>query len=125
MFPLFQAVAGGCPQSLTEHYSEILLSLNRHSTSLPQWLKETLQTPGFPAAQVSEEQKHSFTQQLLRYRLILPCILNPSGVLSCPVIGLICAFLRREQTNKRRVKDIVREFSLLCRGLQGSGYSDY
>lgn len=31
----------------------------------------------------------------------------------------------REQTNKRRVKEIVKEFSLLCRGLQGSGYSDY
>lgn len=31
----------------------------------------------------------------------------------------------REQTNKRRVKEIVKEFALLCRGPQGSGYSDY
>ncbi|XP_060940784.1 importin-13-like [Limanda limanda] len=94
---ILQAVGGGSPRSLTEHFSEVLLSLNRHCPALlSQWLKDTLQSPGFPSAQVSTEQKHTFTQQLLR-----------------------------EQTNKRRVKEIVKEFSLLCRGLQGSGYSDY
>ncbi|XP_073348043.1 importin-13-like [Pagrus major] len=91
---ILEAVGGGSPRSLTEHFSEVLLSLNRHCPALlSQWLKETLQTPGFPSAQVSTEQKHTFSQQLLR-----------------------------EQTNKRRVKEIVKEFSLLCRGLQGSGY---
>uniref|UniRef100_A0A8C4GTV2 Importin-13 n=1 Tax=Dicentrarchus labrax TaxID=13489 RepID=A0A8C4GTV2_DICLA len=91
---ILQAVGGGSPRSLTEHFSEVLLSLNRHCPALlSQWLKETLQTPGFPSAHVSTEQKHTFSQQLLR-----------------------------EQTNKRRVKEIVKEFSLLCRGLQGSGY---
>nr|XP_046264387.1 importin-13-like [Scatophagus argus]XP_046264388.1 importin-13-like [Scatophagus argus]XP_046264389.1 importin-13-like [Scatophagus argus] len=91
---ILQAVGGGSPRSLTELFSEVLLSLNRHCPSLlSQWLEETLQAPGFPSAQVSTEQKHTFTQQLLR-----------------------------EQTNKRRVKEIVKEFSLLCRGLQGSGY---
>lgn len=94
---LLQAVGGASPRSLTEHFAEVLLNLNRHSPALlSQWLKETLQTPGFPSSQVSADQKHAFTQQLLR-----------------------------EQTNKRRVKEIVKEFSLLCRGLQGSGYSDY
>uniref|UniRef100_A0A8C5HDG2 Importin-13-like n=1 Tax=Gouania willdenowi TaxID=441366 RepID=A0A8C5HDG2_GOUWI len=92
-----QAVGGASPRSLTDHFSEVLLSLNRHyPVLLTQWLTETLQTPGFPSAHVSTEQKHTFTQQLLR-----------------------------EQTNKRRVKEIVKEFSLLCRGLQGWGYSDY
>ncbi|XP_056277456.1 importin-13-like isoform X1 [Pseudoliparis swirei] len=94
---ILQAVGGEAPRSLMEHFSEVLLSLNRNCPALlSQWLKETLQTPGFPSAQVSTEQKHTFRQQLLR-----------------------------EQTHKRRVKDIVKEFSLLCRGLQGSGYSDY
>uniref|UniRef100_A0A7N8WZ81 Importin-13-like n=1 Tax=Mastacembelus armatus TaxID=205130 RepID=A0A7N8WZ81_9TELE len=94
---ILQAVGGESPRSLTEHFSEVLLTLNRHCPALlSQWLKETLQTPGFPSAQVSTEQKQTFSQQLLR-----------------------------EQTNKRRVKEIVKEFSLLCRGLQGSGYSDY
>ncbi|KAF0047249.1 hypothetical protein F2P81_000882 [Scophthalmus maximus] len=94
---ILQAVGGGSPRSLTEPFSEVLLSLNSHCPALlAQWLKETLQTPGFPSAQVSTEQKHTFSQQLLR-----------------------------EQSNKRHVKEIVREFSLLCRGLQGSGFSEY
>uniref|UniRef100_A0A8C7JGX2 Importin-13 n=1 Tax=Oncorhynchus kisutch TaxID=8019 RepID=A0A8C7JGX2_ONCKI len=84
---------------LTEHFSEVLFCLNRHCpVLLAQWLKEGLRVPGFPSAQVSMEQKDTFSQQLLR-----------------------------EQTNKRRVKEIVKEFSLLCRGMQGTtGYSaDY
>ncbi|XP_042353255.1 importin-13-like [Plectropomus leopardus] len=94
---ILQAVGGESPRSLIDHFSEVLLSLNRHCPALlSQWLKETLQTPGFPSAQVSTEQKHTFSQQLLR-----------------------------EQNNKRRIKEIVKEFSLLCRGLQGSGYSNY
>lgn len=36
--------------------------------------------------------------------------------------NFIFFFRSREQTNKRRVKEIVKEFSLLCRGLQGSGH---
>lgn len=42
-------------------------------------------------------------------------------------IYLIHPIFPREQTNKRRVKEIVKEFSLLCRGMQGTtGYSaDY
>lgn len=94
---ILQAVGGESPRSLTEHFSEVLLNLNRYCPALlSQWLKETLQAPGFPSAQVTAEQKHTFSQQLLR-----------------------------EQTNKRRVKEIVKEFALLCRGLQGSGYSNY
>lgn len=64
---LSQAVGGGAPRSLTEHFSEVLLGLNRHCPALlSQWLSETLQTPGFPSAQVTTEQKHAFSQQLLR-----------------------------------------------------------
>ncbi|XP_021171300.2 importin-13 isoform X2 [Fundulus heteroclitus] len=93
---VLQAVGGGSSRSLMEHFSEVLLSLNRQCPALlSQWLTETLQTPGFPSAHVTAEQKHAFSQQILR-----------------------------EQTNKRRVKETVKEFSLLCRGLQGSGYSE-
>lgn len=94
---ILEAVGGGASRSLTEHFAEVLLSLNRHySALLSQWLKDTLQAPGFPSSHVSTEQKQVFTQQLLR-----------------------------EQNNKRRVKEIVKEFSLLCRGLQGSGHSEF
>ncbi|XP_014851038.1 PREDICTED: importin-13-like isoform X1 [Poecilia mexicana] len=93
---VLQAVGGGSSRSLAENFSEVLLSLNRHSPALlSQWLTETLQTPGFPSAHVTTEQKHTFSQQILR-----------------------------EQTNKRRVKETVKEFSLLCRGLLGAGFSE-
>lgn len=66
-FLLSQAVGGESPSSLTEHFSEVLLNLSRHCPALlSQWLKETLQTPGFPCAQLTAEQKHTFSQQLLR-----------------------------------------------------------
>ncbi|XP_053739702.1 importin-13-like [Synchiropus splendidus] len=94
---ILQAVGGGSPRSLTEHFADVLLSLNRcHPVLLSQWLTETLETPGFPSAHVTPEQKHNFSQQLLR-----------------------------EQTNKRHMKELVKEFSLLCRGLQGSGHSEF
>ncbi|XP_033838408.1 importin-13-like isoform X1 [Periophthalmus magnuspinnatus] len=93
---ILESVGGGAPRSLSDYFAEVLHSLNRHCPALlSQWLTDTLQVPGFPSAHVSTEQKHTFTQQLLR-----------------------------EQNNKRHVKEIVKEFSLLCRGLQGSGHSD-
>ncbi|XP_072297244.1 importin-13-like [Eucyclogobius newberryi] len=94
---ILESVGGAGPRSLSEHFAEVLLSLNRHCPALlSQWLKDTLQVPGFPSSHVSTEQKHTFTQQLLR-----------------------------EHNNKRHVKEIVKEFSLLCRGLQGSGHSEF
>lgn len=68
LLPLpLQAVGGTSPRSLTEHFSDILLALNHSCPALlAQWLEETLQTPGFPSAEVSSEQKQTFSQQLLR-----------------------------------------------------------
>uniref|UniRef100_A0A3Q2YME3 Importin-13 n=1 Tax=Hippocampus comes TaxID=109280 RepID=A0A3Q2YME3_HIPCM len=87
---ILQAVGGGSPRSLMDYFAEVLLSLSTHCpVLLSQWLQELLQSPGFPSAQISAEQKHNFTEQLL------------------------------EQSNKRHVKEMVKEFSLLCRGLQG------
>lgn len=73
MLPLLsQAVGGMSPRSLTEHFSEVLLALNHHCpVLLAQWLEETLQTPGFPSAEVTSEQKHTFSQQLLRSVTVL------------------------------------------------------
>ncbi|XP_024129202.1 importin-13 [Oryzias melastigma] len=94
---VIHAIAAGSPRGATEPFSDVLLNLNRHCPALlPLWLNESLQAEGFPSTHVSAEQKQNFIQQLLR-----------------------------EQTNKRRLKETVMEFSLLCRGLQGSGYSKY
>ncbi|XP_061652611.1 importin-13-like isoform X2 [Phyllopteryx taeniolatus] len=94
---ILQAVGGGSPRGVTDFFSEVLLSLSRHfPVPLSRWLSESLRSPGFPSAHVSAEQKHNFAEQLLG-----------------------------EQSNKRGVKEMVKEFSLICRGLQGSGRCDH
>ncbi|XP_030630632.1 importin-13 [Chanos chanos] len=92
---LLEAIGGQAPRSLTEHFAELLFSLSRHCRSLlTVGLREALLPPGFPSIHVSMEQKDQFCQQVLR-----------------------------EQLNKRRMREIVKEFSLLCRGLQGTEYA--
>ncbi|CAL8280814.1 unnamed protein product [Lota lota] len=92
---LLMAVGGEAPRSLGDHFSEVLFSMNRNCLGLlAQWLEDTLQDPTFPSTLVTAEQKDTFRQRLLR-----------------------------EQTNKHQVKEVVKEFSLLCRGQQGGGYS--
>uniref|UniRef100_H3CZV4 Importin-13 n=1 Tax=Tetraodon nigroviridis TaxID=99883 RepID=H3CZV4_TETNG len=92
---VLEAIGGGAPRSLMDQFAEVLFSLNKHCFSLLSvWLKEALQPPGFPSLRVTTEQKHNFSQQMLR-----------------------------ERVNKRRVKEIVKEFTLLCRGLHGTEYT--
>lgn len=62
-----QAIGGGAPRSLMDQFAEVLFSLNKHCFSLLSvWLKEALQPPGFPSLRVTTEQKHNFSQQMLR-----------------------------------------------------------
>uniref|UniRef100_A0A8C7G1D7 Importin 13 n=1 Tax=Oncorhynchus kisutch TaxID=8019 RepID=A0A8C7G1D7_ONCKI len=90
-----QAIGGGSSRSLMEQFAEVLFSLNKHCFPLlTVWLKEALQAQGFPSTRVTTEQKDTFTQQILR-----------------------------ERVNKRRMKDIVKEFTLVCRGLHGTEYA--
>lgn len=51
-----------------DQFAEVLFSMNKHCFSLlTVWLKEALQSPGFPSTRVSDEQKDTFSQQVLRY----------------------------------------------------------
>ncbi|KTG35554.1 hypothetical protein cypCar_00020649 [Cyprinus carpio] len=94
----FFAIGGQSSRSLMDQFAEVLFCLNKHCFALlTVWLKEALRSPGFPSSRVSDEQKDTFSQQVLR-----------------------------ERVNKRRVKDIVKEFTLVCRGLHGTEYAaDY
>uniref|UniRef100_A0A667Y366 Importin 13 n=1 Tax=Myripristis murdjan TaxID=586833 RepID=A0A667Y366_9TELE len=90
-----QGIGGGASRSLMDQFAEVLFCLNKHCFALLSvWLKEALQPPGFPSSRVTAEQKDTFSQQILR-----------------------------ERVNKRRVKDIVKEFTLVCRGLHGTEYA--
>ncbi|KAJ8388429.1 hypothetical protein AAFF_G00133050 [Aldrovandia affinis] len=92
---VLEAIGGQSSRSLMDQFAEVLFSLNKHCFALlTVWLKEVLQPPGFPSSRVSAEQKETFSQQILR-----------------------------ERVNKRRVKEMVKEFTLLCRGLHGTEYA--
>lgn len=92
---VLEGIGGGASRSLMDQFAEVLFCMNKHCFSLlAVWLKEALQPPGFPSSRVTTEQKDNFSNQILR-----------------------------ERVNKRRVKDIVKEFTLLCRGLHGTEYA--
>ncbi|XP_035107028.1 importin-13 isoform X7 [Callithrix jacchus] len=98
LIAVLEAIGGQASRSLMDCFADILFTLNKHCFSLlSMWIKEALQPPGFPSARLSPEQKDTFSQQILR-----------------------------ERVNKRRVKEMVKEFTLLCRGLHGTDYTaDY
>lgn len=136
-FAPWQGIGGQASRSLMDHFAEILFALNKHCFSLLSvWIKEAMQQDGFPSARVTAEQKENFSQQILRFACHLPwqlCPTLPTGMtpLHDPVqpsyfmfVPSLC--LSRERVNKRRVKEMVKEFTLLCRGLHGTEYTaDY
>ncbi|KAM4722104.1 importin-13 [Rhinophrynus dorsalis] len=93
-----EGIGGQASRNLMDHFAEILFSLNKNCFSyLVIWLKEVMQQDGFPSPRVTQEQKDNFSQQILR-----------------------------ERVNKRRMRDMVKDFTLLCRGLHGTEYTaDY
>ncbi|XP_020831036.1 importin-13 isoform X1 [Phascolarctos cinereus] len=95
---VLEAIGGQASRSLMDSFADVLFALNKHCFScLSVWIKEVMQPPGFPSPRLSVEQKDTFSQQVLR-----------------------------ERVNKRRVKEMVKEFTLLCRGLHGTDYTaDY
>lgn len=89
-----KGIAGGVPRQCIDHMAEILFALNRHDISLlSRWMQDVMQVEGFPSSLVSLTQKQDFVKAVLK-----------------------------ERAHRRRVKDSVKEFSLLCRGLYGTAY---
>lgn len=92
---LLEAIGGQSPHSLAELLAEVLFSVSRNCPSvLSLWLRDALLPSGFPSSHLTAEHKEQFCQQILR-----------------------------EQVSKQRMKDIVKEFALLSRGLQGTEYT--
>ncbi|MEE6495164.1 hypothetical protein FKM82_001968 [Ascaphus truei] len=92
---VLEGVGGQASRTLMDHFAEILFSLNKNCFSyLVLWLKEAMQQDGFPSARLTQDQKDNFSQHILR-----------------------------ERVNKRRVREMVKEFTLLCRGLHGTEYT--
>ncbi|XP_041133806.1 importin-13-like isoform X4 [Polyodon spathula] len=67
---VLEGIGGQCSRTLVDQFAEILFALHKHCFSyLSLWLKEVLQQPGFPSSRITQEQKNTFTQQILRYSL--------------------------------------------------------
>ena len=99
-----------------EHTADVILALNKkYFDSLCRWMSASLGRERFPSALVSQNQKENFCRSILKYEM---AFLNRH-------VSLIKEFcFLRERSNKRRLQDIVREFSLQCRGLDGTEYSE-
>ncbi|CAL1278540.1 unnamed protein product [Larinioides sclopetarius] len=92
---VFKVIGGDSPRSVVEFMPDILMAFNKkYFDNLCRWLGPFTQQEGFPSFRVTQRQKEEFA------RLIL-----------------------KERTNKRRLKETVTEFSLLCRGLIGTEYA--
>lgn len=92
------AVIGGTydsPRSVVEHMADILMALNwKYFDNLTRAMNDIVQKEGFPTHNVNREQKTHFVRQILTQR-----------------------------KNKRKLKEIINELSLTCRGLIGTEYS--
>ncbi|XP_034159515.2 importin-13 [Pangasianodon hypophthalmus] len=89
---LLEVISIQAPCGLLELLAEVLFSISLHCPSLlATRLRDALQPDAFPCALLTPEHKERFCQQILR-----------------------------EQVSKWKMRDIVKEFSLLCRGLQGT-----
>ncbi|XP_078656560.1 importin-13-like isoform X1 [Branchiostoma floridae x Branchiostoma belcheri] len=92
---ILKAIGGDAPRSVTDNMADILMALNKHCFQLTcTWMGEVMKVEGFPSGLVTAQQKEQFARNVLK-----------------------------ERVNKRKMKETVKEFSLLCRGLYGTEYA--
>lgn len=93
---IFVVISGtqDSPRNVVEYMGDILVVLNqKYFDNLNTWLTIVALNEGFPSPRVTKEHKENFTRLLLR-----------------------------ERRNKRKVRDLVSEFTLICRGLVSAPY---
>ncbi|CAH2001460.1 unnamed protein product [Acanthoscelides obtectus] len=77
------------PRSSVDIFGDVILALNKkYCDNLSRWLNSLLAQEGFPSSRISNQQKENFIKSVLR-----------------------------EKANKRKLCDIVLEFTLICRGI--------
>ncbi|CAG2173461.1 unnamed protein product [Oppiella nova] len=84
------------PRCVVEHMADILMALNwKYFDNLSRSINSLVQKEGFPTNHVNYEKKSHFVRLILTQR-----------------------------KNKRKLKEVINEFSLTCRGLIGNEYSN-
>ena len=92
---ILQAIGGASPRTNMDKFADILSSIARVNFSLfSKCLEETMSLPDVPCTSVNMQEKAVFLKQLLR-----------------------------EIKRKQKFREIVREFTLVCRGLHGTDYA--
>ncbi|XP_077981150.1 importin-13-like [Glandiceps talaboti] len=92
---VLKAIGGAGQRQLMDHMADIIMALNRHCFShFCKWLEEFFQIPEFPSSRASKEEKERFKKAVIR-----------------------------ERVNKRKMRETVTEFTLICRGLIGTEYA--
>lgn len=95
VYRVLACIGGIVPRTNIEMFADVLIALNRHFIGkASKWLQSALEQEGFPSNLVSVKEKENFQKTLLR-----------------------------EKVNKRKLKEIMRDFSLVCRGLHGLPYT--
>ncbi|KAL5016364.1 hypothetical protein ScPMuIL_005953 [Solemya velum] len=92
---ILRAVSGESPRGVMDSMADVLLAMNKyHFDHLVKWLNEAVSKEGYPTLRVSKTDKEQFVRAVLRERM-----------------------------NKRKIRETVKEFTLLCRGLLGTEYA--
>jgi len=88
---LLLCIGATAPRTHLDSYSDILLALNKNfTTELAVWLNELLIAENFPSVVPSNLEKEQFKKSVLR-----------------------------EKSSKSRMRELVKHFGVLCRGLHG------
>uniref|UniRef100_A0A8W8JWB7 Importin-13 n=1 Tax=Magallana gigas TaxID=29159 RepID=A0A8W8JWB7_MAGGI len=92
---ILRAVGGESARGLVENLSDIFLMLNKHyPENMPVWMNQLLKQEGYPSPKVTKADKDIFIKAVLR-----------------------------EKINKRKIREVSKEFSLKCRGMFGTEYA--
>ncbi|GIX84233.1 importin-13 [Caerostris extrusa] len=92
---VLKVIGGDSPRPVVEFMSDILMAFNKkYFDNLCRWLGSFPRQEGFPSPRVTQRQKEDFARTVLK-----------------------------ERTNKRRLKEVVTEFGLVCRGIIGTEYA--
>lgn len=92
---IMRAIGGESPRMIMESTADVLFSLSKNYLEpLRVWFQEVVNKDGYPSERCTKADKEQFVKSVLR-----------------------------ERVHRRRVREVVKEFSLLCRGLLGTEYA--
>nr|CAB3256569.1 importin-13-like [Phallusia mammillata] len=91
-----KAIGGQSPRTCMDNFADILFCLSKIAfESFNRWMTELLAQPDIPNTKVEVAKRNTFHKQLLR-----------------------------EVKSKRKYRDTVKDFALICRGLHGTEYAN-